>query len=250
MLDEDTVARLSAGLSSLAGGFLRSPVRRAGVTCADCAAPVDGYQRCFYCNRHKSRDGLADAIGILTYAVAGQQSGYVMRGYKAPAAPEEHQVIVTLLALLALSIHAPCPGLLAGRPVTHWATVPSFPAKPGEHPLHTIVKELAPGSEVRLAAARGASRPRAVSPDHFQAEAELRSDSHVLLLDDTWATGGHAQSAVLALRKAGAGHVSVLVIARWLTAEFGGNATFLRYRSNQDYDPRTCPWTGCACPTA
>ena len=70
----------------------------------------------------------------------------------------------------------------------------------------------------------------------------------MLLVDDTWARGGHAQSAVLALRAAGAARVSVLVAARWINEDFGGNAAFLRGLADRDYDPALCPWTGAACP--
>ncbi len=248
MLDEETVARLCSALVSQAGGYLRNPVRVDGATCVECATPVDGYSRCYQCNGYHGRDGLADAIAILTYAVASQQSGYVMRGYKAARPLEEHRTIVALLILLALSIHAQCPGVRIGSPVTRWATVPSLPAKPGEHPLRGIVKGIAPGREVLLVASEKASHPRAINPDHFRAGNRLPDRSHVLLIDDTWTTGGHAQSAALALRKAGAAHVSVLVVARWIKQEFGNNAKFLRDLSNRDYDPRICPWTGGSCP--
>ena len=68
---------------AVGGGYLRNPVRRMGVTCTDCATPVIGYERCFACNSHRNRAGLADATAFLTYATAGQESGHLMRGYKA-----------------------------------------------------------------------------------------------------------------------------------------------------------------------
>lgn len=249
MLDQETSARLSAALVSQAGGYLRNPVRQDDVTCAVCATPVGGYRRCYTCSTHRACGGLADSTAFLTYAVAGQQSGWVMRGYKAQPRPvKEHATVVALMLVLALSIHEQCPGTLAGTPVTHWATVPSLPAKPGEHPIHQMIGQNAPGSEVRLTAAASCQHPRDVSPDHFSATAQLPSRSHVLLVDDTWTSGGHAQSAVLALRRAGAARVSVLVIARWIKEDFGGNAAFLRSLAGQDYDPERCPWTGGACP--
>ncbi len=132
--------------------------------------------------------------------------------------------------------------------MTHWATVPSLPARPGEHPLHAIVSRLAPGAEVALAAADEVEYSRDLDPGHFRAAAPLPAGAHVLLVDDTWARGGHAQSAALALRAAGAARISVLVAARWINEDFGGNAAFLRGLSGRDYDPAICPWTGAACP--
>jgi hypothetical protein len=171
-----------------------------------------------------------------------------MRGYKAPRSPEEHRAIVALLVILGVSKHVECLRAVAGAPVTHWASVPSLPAKPGEHSLHKIVSPLAPGREARLCAATNVRFPRDVSPDHFSVDAPLPQDSHVLLLDDTWTGGGHAQSAVLGLRAAGATRVSLLVVARWIKQDFGNNAAFLRELADRDYDPGICPWTGGSCP--
>jgi hypothetical protein len=247
MLSHEALARLSTALVSRAGGYLRNPVRQDGVTCAVCTTPVASYERCYQCE-HRGRGRVADAIAFITYAVAGQQSGYVMRGYKARPPLSEHRTIVTLLVLLALSRHAGCPGTLAGAPVTHWASVPSLPAKPGEHPLHQIVGNLASGPEITLVAAARAQFPRDLNPQHFSTHSRLPPGSHVLLIDDTWVAGGRALSAVLALRKAGAAHVSVLVVARWIKKDFGGNAKFLSELSGLDYDPGICPWTGGSCP--
>jgi hypothetical protein len=114
---------------------------------------------------------------------------------------------------------------LSSRLVTHWAV-----------------------TEVPLMAAANVQQPRAVNSEHFTCAVQLSQESHVLLIDDTWATGGHVQSAVLALRKAGAARVSVLVVGRWLKEDYGGNKMFIADLANCDYDPRICPWTGAGCP--
>jgi len=248
MVGPQDAARWSAALVARAGGYLRNPLRVDRVTCAVCTTPVAGYRYCLPCNGHRSRPGLADATAFLTYAIAGHQSGYVMRGYKAPWPLDEHRTVVALLLLLALSKHGHCPGALIGTPVTHWATVPSLPAKPGEHPLHAIASGIAPWPEIPLTGAASAPQPRALNPDHFRAGGQLTPGAHVLLIDDAWASGGHAQSAALALRTASAARVSLLVVARWIKEDYGDNATFLRDLADRDYDPEVCPWTGDACP--
>jgi hypothetical protein len=249
MLDQEAVKRLTAALISRAGGYLRNPVRQDRVTCAVCTTPVAGYERCFRCNGHRVHDGLANTTAFLTYAVAGQQSGYVMRGYKATRPVDEHVAIVAMLILLALSVHAQCPEALTGAPVTHWSTVPSLPAKPGEHPLHRILSQAGLGAEVRLVPAANVQNPREVDSEHFSTDVQLPRGCHVLLIDDTWAGGGHAQSAATTLHRAGAGHVSLLVVARWIKEDFADNANFLRELSGRDYDPHICPWTGGSCPS-
>jgi hypothetical protein len=171
-----------------------------------------------------------------------------MRGYKAGRPVAEHFGIVATLVLLGLAAHEHCPAMLAGFPVTHWASVPSLPTKPGEHPLHKIINSAGLGAEARLVAADGVQHPRDLDPAHFSVPERLPEGSHILLVDDTWTKGGHAQSAALALRLAGAARVSLLVAARWIKADFGDNASFLREIANRDYDPGMCPWTGGACP--
>jgi hypothetical protein len=249
MADQDPLARIRASLVARAGGYLRNPVRLARVTCAVCAKPAEGFERCYHCRLHRYFDGLADASAVMTYAVAGRQSGYVMRGYKAAPPVGEHRMVVRLLAGLGVAGHTSCAGALAGAPVTHWATVPSLPARPGEHPLHQLVSPFAPGSEAGLTASAQVQYPRDASPDHFTAAEPLPPGSHVLLMDDTWVSGGHAQSAALTLRKAGAARVSLLVVARWMTRDTRVGTEFLRELEARDYDPAICPWTGTACPS-
>jgi hypothetical protein len=231
-----------------AGGYLRNAVREHKMTCAVCATPAPGYLRCLACNAHHQAFGaqLADAVAPLAYAAGGQQSGYVMRGYKSQRPVEEHVSVVAMMSMLGVGLHTACAGVLAELPVSHWSTVPSLPAKAGPHPLRRLIQPVGPGDEVPLTAATAVKDPRAVDAAHFVAP-PLPQAAHVLLVDDTWTRGGHAQSAALALRAAGASRVSVLVAARWVNPEWDDNARWLRELS-RDYDPLICPWTGGHCP--
>jgi Predicted amidophosphoribosyltransferases len=250
VISEQRIAGFRNILVSGAGGYLRNPIRETGVTCQVCTTPVDGYNRCIPCNRYQRLYGsqLADSVAPLIYGVAGTQSAYIMRSYKAAPPVQEHRRVVGLLCLLALAQHGDCPSELVGSPVTHWSTVPSLPARPISHPLRQIVVNLAPGVEAPLIAANKVANSRSLSDKHFHAAAALPSGAHVLLIEDTWASGGHAQSAALALRAAGAAHVSVLVVARWINEGYGSNARFVQERLTQDFDPLICPWTGSTCP--
>ena len=73
-------------------------------------------------------------------------------------------------------------------------------------------------------------------------------DQDRAVLDDTWTTGSRSLSAALALHDAGADHVSVMVVGRWLSPTFVNNAEFIKTRLQRDYDPRICPVTGGDCP--
>ena len=96
---------------------------------------------------------------------------------------------------------------------------------------------------------RSASAQRIISGSQFEIVPKRSlSGEHVLVLDDTWTTGSRTQSAALTLHDAGADHVSVMVIGRWLSQTYGGNAEFIKTRLRRDYNPRICPVTGGDCP--
>jgi len=155
---------------------------------------------------------------------------------------------------LGLTAHVSCPGQILGTAVSSWATVPSLPPKSrvAVHPLNDIARRLTkPGAhEVALTAADSAPYPRSINAAHFSASPEHTAGHHVLLIEDTWTGGGHATSAAMALKTAGAAHVSVLVLARWLTLGWEGTTTaWARSRlTSPDFNPDVCPWTQGSCP--
>jgi hypothetical protein len=237
-------------LAATYGGALVNTVRRAGVTCRVCAAPVEGYPRCYPCRQHAGQPGTADTVGSMIYAIQGEQSHHYLRSYKGTPVVEESRLVVFLLAWLALTEHRACLEILTGHPVTHWSSVPSLPARDGEHPLHALVAGIAPGKETPLTAAPSVTRAaaRTVDAAHFQVAARLPPDAHALVIDDTWTSGGHAQSAALAVRAAGAQVVSILTVARYLNKDWAPTAAFLPAHRRTAFDPGRCPWTGSTCP--
>lgn len=54
----------------------------------------------------------------------------------------------------------------------------------------------------------------------------MNDNQSVLLIDDTWTTGGNAQSAALALRSAGAVKVAIVVIGRHFDRDFRNCETY------------------------
>lgn len=182
------------------------------------------------------------------------QSGHLMRGYKNLQIQSGfHRQTVALMAALGLLGHVACPGVLTGVPVSAWATVPSLPPKPGlpTHALHDIVGKLARqgATEVTLTAATSVADPRDVNPDHYTASRNA-AGKHVLVIDDTWTGGGHATSAALAVRAAGATRVSVLVLARWLANGWEQTTPLWAKQelTHPDFNPGICPWTQGPCP--
>ena len=253
MTDPELIAGLKLVVREFAGGFWRNPVL-AG-TCERCFTPTRPGPLCPPCRRDLDLNRGPDHLGFMTYAGYMDpigQSGRVMRAYKSPAVPRgaAHRD-VTFLTALGARAHTACVGALSGSIVTAWATVPSLPPRSGAHPLNELVRGLArsEAAEVVLEGSQ-TSDPRSYDPDHFRVVAGNVTGQHVLLIDDTWTSGSHAQSAAAALRASGATTVSVLVLARWL--KIGWEATTQEWvRSNltfPDYNPEICPWTRGACP--
>ena len=218
-----------------------------------CGTPVDGYERCFRCYRHHTIAGIADVVVPLTYGIERTQAGILLRHYKDDVSAEaraQHGRLIRRLLYLAIMKHQKCIEKRVGTSITMGVTVPSLNRRPGVHPFTAIAQAMKAVDDNRLALvpAPGAIKERVVSASQFEVVPNRGlSGRHILVLDDTWTTGSNAQSAALTLRHAGAEHVSVMVVGRWLSPTYGNNAEFIKTRLRRDYDPNICPVTGGAC---
>jgi hypoxanthine-guanine phosphoribosyltransferase len=243
---------VGAELVRAAGGYLRNVVKEPRVTCRVCTTPVQGFDRCWRCQQHGRIAGLADVVAPLTYAIDNTQSATLLRHYKddpVRTVRERHSLIINWLLYLGITLHERCIAAAARRPVSLRMVIPSLTGRAGRHPLTDIAHAMnALSGAVALVPAPDAMCDRAVN-DKFVLHPDTRLDGqHVLILDDTWTTGSNAQSAALAVRRAGAVAVSVMVIARWLSPGYGATAEFIKTRLQRDYDPSRCPVTGASCP--
>lgn len=245
-------ARIGHALISSAGGYLRNTIREKQVTCSVCCAPVEGYERCSSCNTHaQAGAAVADRVAPLVYAQKGAQTYRAMYGYKAPQPQGIHVDVVNSLLAMAVSGHMDCDLKLAPSQATlRWTTVPSSRSRTGEHPLHVLVNRLfVPGYELPVSRVEDAPKGKSVCPQNYEVPEALAPGTHVLVVDDSWVSGGSAQSVAAAVRAAGAESVSILAVARVLDASWPPTAAFLQQGwLEEDYDPTICPWTGSTCP--
>ena len=72
-------AEVGGELLRVAGGYLRNVIRQPRITCRVCAAPVDGFDRCWRCAQARHIAGVADMVAPLTYAIAGTPSAALVR---------------------------------------------------------------------------------------------------------------------------------------------------------------------------
>lgn len=235
-----------------AGAYLRNTIRQPQVTCRVCATPVDGFDRCWRCQQARRIAGVADLVAPLIYAISGTPSAALVRDYKnhpARRVREHHSAVITELVHLAVTGHQRCIDRAVGLPVSRRLFIPSLTSRPGRHPFAELLTSMDVFSDaVTLVPAPDARCDRAIN-DKFVLQPPTRLDGqHVLILDDVWTTGSNAQSAALAVRRAGAAAVSVMVVGRWLSPSRQRAADFIATRLQRDYDPDICPVTGATCP--
>lgn len=191
--------------------------------CACCQGPSRAsHARCFHCAQHaESAPGmLADAVAPVAYAPKGSRLARDLWLYKS-GRPGSQDAAAALLGLLLVFLQDRGHRVWqrAGMPVpTHACVVPSGRDRPGPHPLRALVSGCIALPWVQLQPCEpGSPGDRALDPDRFFAPQPLPG-AHVLLLDDTWTSGGSAQSAAVALKRAGARSVAVVVLGRHLSA--------------------------------
>lgn len=218
--------------------------------CRVCWGFIDpGFDTCYKCGHQP--DSL-DAMVPITYSEHLGQIHLALRNYKdgGSSAIRRHDAI-RLAAILwrFLSEHETCVARAAGA--GHFDLVTVVPSSSPERDKHSAFAGLTGWVEPiksrlqRTLEPTGEVEGREFAVNRFKATADL-SGASVLLLDDTWATGGHAQSAAHALVTAGAQKVALVVIGRHIRPEYepisdsGKTCGDLLESLPDDFDWATC----------
>jgi hypothetical protein len=220
--------------------------------CAICRRAVDPeYRLCYPCR--VARDGfgrrLAEVVVPIALAVKRQQLAHELWHYKYDADGQVRQRLQIRLAAVLwrfLGQHEVHIAEAAGVPrfdiVT---TVPGTRPRDDEHPLVHVVGTLVGQTRDRyqpmLRLGPDASvEGRAVLVNRYRATQGMTGHPAVLLVDDTWTTGGRAQSAAIALHDAGAARVAVVVLGRHFDREFGSGETYYQQAKARKFTWDTC----------
>lgn len=175
-----------------------------------------------------------------------------LRNYKdGKSPPVRRNAAIRLAAILwrFLREHETCVAHAAGVEEFDLVTiVPSSSPQRDEHsPFRELTGWIKPieSRMHRLLEPTGKVEGREFDANRFGPTRELSSES-VLLLDDTWTTGGHARSASHALLEAGASEVALVVIGRHIRPEYepvegsGDTCEKLLEALPEDFDWSTC----------
>lgn len=213
---------LRARARAVTAGLPGVPEPGPGV-CASCRGPARrGFTRCYHCMMHAevAPGLLADVVAPVACAPKGSRLATDLWLYKS-GRPGAGEAGAALLAMLLVFLHDEGPRIWrrAGAAAPDCAcVVPSGRGRPGPHPLQALARGCLALPWAALAARPGSDPwARLLDPGRFRVPCPV-TGAAVLLLDDTWTSGGTAQSAAVALKRAGARSVALVVLGRHLQA--------------------------------
>jgi predicted amidophosphoribosyltransferase len=230
---------------------MRNPAAPRPDVCAICRTFHDpAYETCVACSRQPDN---FDALAPITYSVHAGQMHDALRNYKDNPHPDVqrfHAVRLTAILWRFLERHERCIAEAAG--VDRFDLVVTVPSKSGERDnerphLRTIVGKWCHPTADRWQRVLTPADPPVLDRAYAEARyvaSTAAKDKSVLLIDDTWTTGGAMQSSAAALRKVGARAVAGVVIGRHLHLDFewDSGSTAESYRKL----PRVFDWDTCA----
>ncbi|ELP71293.1 hypothetical protein ACKI1I_02375 [Streptomyces turgidiscabies] len=242
------------GLSARYANFLVHPLLPGPGVCQVCRGTANaGYPSCRQCQTTGDilGEGVADVVVPLSLALKGEQYANELWRYKNAAGPQQQHFRMGLAAVLwrFLALHENC--VADHCAVSGFDTVTTVPSTSGraDHPLREMVADIVGVTRDRyrdlLTPTPGASAlGRTASAGRYTSSALW--GENVLLIDDTWTTGNHAQSASTALKVAGAGSVAIVVLGRHLNVSYGDTAMYVQQARLRRFAWQLCairPWT-------
>lgn len=228
-------------------------VQPAGMgVCATCHTFIDlAYDRCYKC---ASQPHELDAVVPITYSEHLGQMHTALRGYKEGPQQVQHYAMVRLAAILWLFLeqHERCIATAAGARGASFDVVTTVPSSTTERDRRGNLRWIAgTGCGATADRYRRVLRPTDLVPtgrdfDHDRyTRTQPVEDLDVLLMDDTWAAGGHAQSAAAALRAGRARTIGLVVIGRHVRPDWRPEREGPTSSEILRALPRTFDWDTC-----
>lgn len=219
--------------------------------CELCSAPTtsQSYTHCRPCESYLGSGVQLAQGGVvpLSWAPMDSQGYQDLRQYKeASVTPDQLGRLRTLFAL-AFTRHSAC---LAKKDDTRPLAVTYIPStsglRQGPHPFGenfmSMLSDNVPQVETRYIGPLGGTRNsrRTLAPAHWEIDTPAQTPGRVLVFDDTWVTGGHAQSVAAAFEQQGVA-ARIVVLGRALDPSRGDHGSFLRSHPADPFDSSICP---------
>jgi predicted amidophosphoribosyltransferase len=219
--------------------------------CAICKTFIgESFSVCIPC---RDQPNVLDAVVPITYSEHLGSIHNALRGYKngLPDVRDYLRPRVAAILWRFLELHEPCVARAAGAAsgFDMVTTVPSSArARDRRNSLRTIAgwcKPIKDRLERVLEPTDQVPGGRAFDPSRYAATRRL-SGEDVLLIDDTWTSGGHGQSAAQALKDAGARRVGLVVIGRHMQRDWQITVGGPTNGERLDELPQPFDWETCA----
>lgn len=216
------------GLTARYSNFLLHPLPAGQGVCTVCRGPAHArFPACRPCDqaRRGLGGGTADVVVPVSLAVKRGQFANELWRYKNTHGPQQDYFRMGLAAVLwrFLAVHEAC--VAARCHISGFDLVTIVPSTSGRdgHPLRRIVADMIGQTAPRYRdlltpTSCAAGLERQVSRGRYSAT--VPHGAAVLLVDDTWTTGNHVQSAATALKSAGASTVAAVVLGRHVNSEY------------------------------
>lgn len=232
------------------GAYRNVPAHVPGL-CAICSAPTSSasYNHCVPCDVFQ-RSGVQLARGgvvALSWAPMDSQGYQDLRQYKEPTVTPEQLGRLRTMFALAFRRHSVCLAKKDDGSPLAVAHIPSTSGlRPGPHPFEqnfmNMLSADVPRAQARYVGPAGGTRNsrRSLTPEHWEIDLPPTPIGRVLVLDDTWVTGGHAQSVAVAFEQRGVS-ARIVVLGRALDPSRNDHGTFLRANPPAPFDSSICP---------
>jgi len=232
------------------GAYRNVPAPAAGL-CADCSAPTTSptFDRCVPCTAYRSAGVPLARGGIvpLSWAPMDSQGYQDLRMYKEPAGTADQIARLRTMFALAFTRHSSCLVKPDSERPLGVAHVPSTSGtRVGEHPFSSLFMSMLSASVPRATAhylgsgIGSRNSRRALSPDQWEITLPSPDITRVLVLDDTWVSGGHAHSVASAFEQQGVA-ARIIVLGRALDPSRNDHGGYLRAHAALPYDSAICP---------
>ena len=222
--------------------FLINVVRQRLQTCCVCGAPVRQFKCCWRCAAHQAHP--RHRRYRCPPRLCGCRHGICCPRKQVPEPPirlerERCAIIIADLLQTAIQLHENCFDAVAGVPVTARTRDSLTDVQTWRPPFGVIAESIGVLAGPALIPGCDARCDRRVRADKFAVNSSSEvADRHVLVLDDVWTTGSNAQSAALAMRRAGAAAAAAAAKQRSRKARSVGEAGDQVDRCSEDDGPK------------
>ncbi|WP_345636310.1 ComF family protein [Streptomyces thinghirensis] len=227
-------------------------------TCALCRAPTPTdahgvhYTRCFNCQKQYA--SVLDGFVPICYSVHDGLEGMLWRVKNSPGYEWLRAPLASLLWHF-LERHLSCMERAYGGPFDVFTTVPSHSeTRGGRNHLPLLLQSVTAlndlwteGALTKKHSNKAGERRRKISTDLFSASEDV-AGKRILLLDDTFTSGGTLASAAYALKQAQASTVVALAFGRQLHSDWDEHRYLIEQLPDRSLDLQECAVHGAGLP--